>query len=91
MGAENPQLYKVMGLSDTDYADFTPINVLARGVPLLVANKDAPFNTVKEMEAYAKANPGKVKVGTTGPGGLPSVVMAMLGTQVEVSTDGGSL
>ena len=25
MGAENPQLYKVMGLGDTDYADFVPI------------------------------------------------------------------
>lgn len=85
MGAENPQLYKVMGLSDSDYTDsFTPINVLARGIPILVANKDAPFNNVKEMEAYAKANPGKVKVGSTGPGGLPSVVMAMLGTQVKV-------
>lgn len=85
MGAENPQLYKVMGLSDTDYTDsFTAINLLARGIPILVANKDAPFNTVKEMEAFAKANPGKVKVGSTGPGGLPSVVMAMLGTQVKV-------
>lgn len=85
MGAENPLLYKVMGLSDSDYTDsFTPINVLARGIPILVANKDAPFNTVKELEAYAKANPGKVKVGSTGPGGLPSVIMAMLGTQVKV-------
>ena len=71
MGAENPLLYKVMGLSDNDYSDFTAINMLARGVPILVANKDAPFNTVKEMEAYAKANPGKVKFGSTGPGGLP--------------------
>lgn len=85
MGAENPQLYKVMGLSDTDYSDFIPINVLARGIPLLVANKDAPFNTMKEFVAYAQANPGKVKVGSTGPGGLPSVVMGMLGTQIKVS------
>lgn len=85
MGAENPQLYKVMGLSDTDYSDFIPINVLARGIPLLVANKDAPFNTMKEFVAYAQANPGKVKVGSTGPGGLPSVVMGMLGTQIKIN------
>jgi tripartite-type tricarboxylate transporter receptor subunit TctC len=84
MGAENPQLYKVMGLADADYSDFIPINVLARGIPILVANKDAPFSTVKELEAYAKANPGKVRVGSTGPGGLPSVVMAMVGTQVKL-------
>lgn len=85
MGAENPLLYKVMGLSDNDYTDsFTAINLLARGIPILVANKDAPYNSVKELEAFAKANPGKVKVGSTGPGGLPSVVMAMLGTQAKM-------
>lgn len=85
MGAENPQLYKVMGLGDIDYSDFIPINVLARGVPLLVANNDAPFDTFKEFVEYAQANPNEVKVGSTGPGGLPSVVTAMLQSQVELS------
>jgi tripartite-type tricarboxylate transporter receptor subunit TctC len=28
MGAENPQLYKVMGLGDIDYSAFVPINIL---------------------------------------------------------------
>ncbi|MGE0723686.1 MAG: tripartite tricarboxylate transporter substrate binding protein [Alphaproteobacteria bacterium] len=84
MAAENPQLYKVMGLADVDYSSFVPINVLARGVPILVANKDAPFNTIKELVAHAQANPRKVKVGSTGPGGLPSVVMGMLGTQIKL-------
>ncbi|MCB2136065.1 MAG: tripartite tricarboxylate transporter substrate binding protein, partial [Rhodobacteraceae bacterium] len=37
MGAENPLLYKVMGLGDKDYSDFIPVNVLARGTPILVA------------------------------------------------------
>ena len=84
MGAENPQLYKVMGLADVDYSDFIPINVLARGVPILVASPNAPFNNLKELVAYAKANPKKVKVGSTGPGGLPSVVMGMFGTQEKL-------
>lgn len=84
MGAENPQLYPVMGLADTDYSDFVPINLLARGVPLLVANVDAPFDTFGEMVAYAQANPGEVRIGSTGPGGLPSVVTAMLSSQVEL-------
>jgi tripartite-type tricarboxylate transporter receptor subunit TctC len=85
MGAENPLLYKVMGLADSDYTDsFTAINVIARGIPVLVANKDAPFNTLKELVAYAKANPGRVRVGSTGPGGLPSVVMAMIGQQEKL-------
>ena len=84
MGAENPQIYKVMGLGDIDYGDFIPINVLARGVPLIVANTDAPFNTFKEMVEYVQANPGEVRIGSTGPGGVPSVVTAMLTSQVEL-------
>lgn len=84
MGAENPQLYKVMGLGDTDYSSFTPINILARGVPVIVANNEAPFDTFSEMVNYIAQNPRKVKFGSTGPGGLPSVVTAMLGTQVEL-------
>jgi tripartite-type tricarboxylate transporter receptor subunit TctC len=84
MGAENPQLYKVMGLGDVDYSDFIPINILARGVPLIVANNDAPFNTFTEMAAYAQAHPGEVKFGSTGPGGLPSVITAMLTSKVEL-------
>lgn len=84
MGAENPQIYKVMGLGDIDYSAFAPINILARGVPLIVANNDAPFNTFEEMVAYIQANPGKVRMGSTGPGGVPSVVAAMLESQLEL-------
>ncbi|PKP71798.1 MAG: tripartite tricarboxylate transporter substrate binding protein [Alphaproteobacteria bacterium HGW-Alphaproteobacteria-4] len=84
MGAENPQLYKVMGLGDSDYADFTPINLIARGVPLLVARPDAPYNTFAELVAYIAAHPNEVKFGSTGPGGLPSVITAMLSSEVAL-------
>ncbi|GGE43754.1 Bug family tripartite tricarboxylate transporter substrate binding protein [Actibacterium pelagium] len=80
MGAENPMLYKIMGLGDKDYNDFTPISILARGTPMLVANPDAPYNTYAELMDYIKANPGEVRFGATGPGGLPSVVTAMINT-----------
>ncbi|QEW23472.1 Tripartite tricarboxylate transporter family receptor (plasmid) [Paracoccaceae bacterium] len=80
MGAENPLLYKVMGLGDKDYSDFTPINILARGTPILVANPDAPFDDYAGMMAYIKENPGELRLGATGPGGLPSVVTAMINT-----------
>lgn len=78
MGAENPLLYKVMGLGDKDYGDFTPINILARGTPILVAGKDAPFSDYAGLMAHIKAHPGEVRFGSTGPGGLPSVVTAMI-------------
>ncbi|MFN3294173.1 MAG: tripartite tricarboxylate transporter substrate binding protein [Gemmobacter sp.] len=83
-GAENPLLYKVMKLGDKDYSDFIPINILARGTPILVARPDAPFDTFPEMIAYINANPKAVKFGSTGPGGLPSVVTAMINAKTPV-------
>jgi len=40
--------------------DFQPIALVARGHMLLAVAPDAPFNTVPELIAYAKANPGKL-------------------------------
>jgi tripartite-type tricarboxylate transporter receptor subunit TctC len=80
MGAENPMLYKIMGLGDEDYSAFTPINILARGTAMLVANNDAPFDDFAGMLAYIAENPGELKLGATGPGGLPSVITAMMNT-----------
>lgn len=84
IGAENPQLYKVLGLGTEDYGDFIPINILARGVPIIVASPDAPYDDFDGLLAYAQANPGEVRVGSTGPGGLPSVVATMLKTEVDL-------
>lgn len=83
-GAENPLLYKVMGLGTKDYSDFVAINVIARGIPIIVARPDAPFNTFPEMLAYIKANPRSVKFGSTGPGGLPSVITAMINNKAPM-------
>ena len=80
MGAENPLLYKVMGLGERDYTDFVPIGLLARGTPILVAHPDVPFDDYAGMIAYIKENPGELRMGSTGPGGLPSAVTAMINT-----------
>lgn len=82
-GAENPQLHKVLELSQIDYADFYPVNVLARGVAVIVANNDRPWKTVKELVDDAQKNPGKIKMGSTGPGGLPHVVGALMKTVTD--------
>jgi tripartite-type tricarboxylate transporter receptor subunit TctC len=78
MGAENPLLYKVMGLGDKDYSDFVPVSILARGTAILVANVDAPFDDYAGMMEYIAENEGELRFGATGPGGLPSVVAAMI-------------
>lgn len=83
-GAENPQLHKVLGLGTRDYADFFPVNVTARGVAVVVANKDKPWSSMKDVVAEAQRNPGRVRMGATGPGGLPHVVGAMINTVTQM-------
>ena len=41
----------------------------------LVATADAPYKTLKELVAYAKANPGKVSYGHTGTGTTPHLAI----------------
>jgi len=76
-GAENPQVYRILQLSDLDYKDFYPVNILGRGVGVIVANNDMPWNSFKDLVEDAQKRPGKIKMGSTGPGGLPYTVGAM--------------
>ena len=82
-GAENPQLHKVLGLSTIDYDDFYPVNLLARGIAVIVAPTDAPWDSFKALVDDAQSRPGEIKMGSTGPGGLPHVVGSMLSSGVE--------
>lgn len=78
--AENPALYGVMKISDVDFKDFYPVNILARGIATVVVPGDSKYNSLEDLIKDAQANPGKVKMASTGPGGLPFTVTTMLGT-----------
>jgi tripartite-type tricarboxylate transporter receptor subunit TctC len=61
--------------------DFTPIAQLGNATGAIVANKDAPANSLKELIEYARNNRGKVTYGSTGTGTthhLSGVVIAQL-------------
>lgn len=77
-GAENPQLHPVMGVSDLDYSGFTPINILGRGVAVIVVPADSKYEDMSALMADIAANPGAVIMGSTGPGGLPSTIGALI-------------
>jgi len=77
-GAENPQLHPVMGVADLDYSKFTPINILGRGVAVVVVPAASKYQTMAELMADIAANPGAVIMGSTGPGGLPSTIAALI-------------
>ena len=51
--------------------DFAPIIRITEGFQILVVHPDSPWKTVKDFIDDAKANPGKINYGHTGPGGLP--------------------
>src|SRR5207253_5931355 len=51
-----------------DPADFVPIVIMGRVPNALVVNPKLPFNSVAELIAYAKANPGKLTSATQGNG-----------------------
>ncbi len=82
-GAENPQLHGVMGVSELDYSSFYPVNILGRGVAVIAVPAGSKYNTMQELLADIKANPGVVKMGSTGPGGLPSTIGALIKNAVD--------
>jgi tripartite-type tricarboxylate transporter receptor subunit TctC len=69
----NPHLFK--NLPYDPERDFAPVTNLAFPNNIIVASAKAPFNTYRELIAYAKANPGKVNYGTWGPGSTPHLYL----------------
>lgn len=82
-GAENPQLYKVLGLADADYSDFYPVNIPARGVVVIAVPMDAPYQNLQDLLDAVQAQPGKLRMGTMGPGSLSHVVETMISSAAE--------
>jgi tripartite-type tricarboxylate transporter receptor subunit TctC len=65
-------------------ADIVPIASIG-GIPLaMVVTPSLPAKTVPEFIAYAKANPGRVLMGSSGNGSLPHILGAMFATMAGV-------
>ena len=60
--AVNPSLYAKMPYDAVK--DFAPITLVAITPNVLVVNPSLPVNSVRELIAYAKANPGKLTFGS---------------------------
>jgi tripartite-type tricarboxylate transporter receptor subunit TctC len=65
----NPALYPKLPY-DADKA-FAPISLICELPFVLMASPKLPANSVKELVAYAKANPEKVTYASSGQGGSP--------------------
>jgi len=51
--------------------DFVPVALLATNYLAVIATPSVPFKDAKEMVAWAKANPGRLSLGTNGEGSFP--------------------
>ncbi len=58
--------------------DFAPVSMLGTTPNVLVVNPSVPATTFKEFIAYVKANPGKIRYGSSGAGGSPHLAMELL-------------
>ena len=63
--------------------DFTPIAMVGGTPNILVVPPSLPVSTLKEFVQYAKANPGKLSYGSSGPGTLTHLAME----QFKVAAD----
>ncbi|MCY1519704.1 hypothetical protein D9M68_544650 [compost metagenome] len=62
----NPTLYENPAFDARK--DFEPIARMTAGTNVLVVNPSVPAKTVQELIAWAKANPGKLMMGSSGAG-----------------------
>jgi tripartite-type tricarboxylate transporter receptor subunit TctC len=67
--AINKALYK--NLAHDGEKDFAPVTLVATGPTIVCVNIDLPVKNLKELIAYAKANPGKLFNASSGYGSAP--------------------
>jgi tripartite-type tricarboxylate transporter receptor subunit TctC len=73
--AINATLYK--NLPFDVLKDFSPVILAATAPNILIVNPSVPAKSVAELIAYAKANPGKLTVGSSGVGTAPQMTAAL--------------
>jgi tripartite-type tricarboxylate transporter receptor subunit TctC len=83
--AENPPLYKVMGISNTDYDDFYPVILAGQQTAVLVVKANSPYDTVEDLFEDVKDHPGQLNLATTGAGALPATVASMMELTSDIS------
>jgi tripartite-type tricarboxylate transporter receptor subunit TctC len=87
-------LAAIPAVSDTagydPVADFAPIVRMMEGYQLVVVHPAAPWKTLKDFVAEAKARPNAINYGHTGPGGLPHLAAELFMLRSGVKLTGVS-
>jgi tripartite-type tricarboxylate transporter receptor subunit TctC len=67
----NPHLFKQAGWDPIK--DFAPVAMMTRAPQLIATSPKVPANNLKELIAYAKANPGKLNYASSGNGSIQHI------------------
>jgi tripartite-type tricarboxylate transporter receptor subunit TctC len=66
--------------------DFASVTQIGYQPSIMVARPDAPFKNIKEMVAYAKANPGKINRGSPGAAIMTNLAPVAFEQRAGIST-----
>jgi tripartite-type tricarboxylate transporter receptor subunit TctC len=80
--AINATLYKKLNFNFTH--DIAPVASMVRIPMVMLVNPSLPAKTVPEFIAYAKANPGKVSMASTGVGSTPHMTGEMFKMMADI-------
>jgi len=80
--ATNQLMYKSMDYSPQ--RDFAPVVLVAKAPVIITAKPDAPYSTLKDFIAFAKANPGKATGGFPGNGTLGHITGELLASNAGI-------
>ncbi len=86
--AESLGTQRVVGLSEMSYDDFAPIMAVTNDPKVIVVGKDSKYNKLQDLLDDMKANPGKIKMSYTGPGGsghVQALIMEKLGYKAALT------
>jgi tripartite-type tricarboxylate transporter receptor subunit TctC len=64
--------------------DFIAVSLIATGANILVVPANSPYKNVKDIIADAKANPGKISFGTSGPGSMSHLAAELMMRQAGI-------
>jgi tripartite-type tricarboxylate transporter receptor subunit TctC len=66
-------------------SDFTHIGMIVEGPPLiLIVTPSLPYKSVKDLVDDARANPGKLSFGSSGPASGPSIAIAQFQSMAHI-------
>jgi tripartite-type tricarboxylate transporter receptor subunit TctC len=80
-------LIQYTGFGKININQFTPVAQVAEDTAALSVPSDAQYNDLKGFIAYAKANPGKIRIGNGGTGGLWHLAAVLFGKAAGIEVD----